>query len=619
MRATTMAMKVRLLLGPALAVGLAGAGCGGTELVQPGTEGQACYPNQTCNSGLVCQAGTCRAGAGSDGGVATDGGGSPTIPDGFGPLPACAVPGAPCALENPCAVNPVCGADYKCRPAAVQRCDDGLDCTVDTCKGKGLCEHKIKEGSCAVPVVGPDGKGALVCLKSGERPPAEPCSECRPAESQSALSSATGGVCDDGDPCTKDDFCQAGLCKGTDFSTQCYPPGASCFKGACDGKGGCGQATIAPDSCFVNGKCWSKGELAPNGCGACEPATSQTVWISTKALCTVLSGPGDPGKCVPDGTASSDGCGVCDVSKSTTGWTMRTGICAISLIPPTPGGPPVPLECYADGKSAPGGSCAVCNVAKNPAAWTVTDGNCYIERRCLAKGDRPAPYAQELCRECDPAKSQTVWTPITGGCTMDRRCYKPGELHTSQCFTCDAAQSTTHWSVKTGVGASAQSFDAATTFPAGYTETHTDPANKVKWQVVSGARSVSGTNALYYGDPQAKSFVTAGVDNSGVLTLAPITLPASGGAALRFSLWHDTFTSSTYDPIFLRVKGGAELWRKGEPSGAPHPARTWIDVVVDLSRFKGQTLTLELSVTAESTTGTREGVYVDDVTLLTGC
>lgn len=50
---------------------------------------------------------------------------------------------------------------------------------------------------------------------------------CNPKRSDAGLSDnknwtpISGGTCDDGDPCTKNDTCVAGFCKGTHDSTAC--------------------------------------------------------------------------------------------------------------------------------------------------------------------------------------------------------------------------------------------------------------------------------------------------------------------------------------------------------------------------------------------------------------
>ena len=80
----------------------------------------------------------------------------------------CKEPGLTCNPHDPCAINPVCGKDLLCHPESYQNCDDGLDCTVDTCGQSGSCLNTPKEGSCALLVKDPKGGASeMKCLASG--------------------------------------------------------------------------------------------------------------------------------------------------------------------------------------------------------------------------------------------------------------------------------------------------------------------------------------------------------------------------------------------------------------------------------------------------------------------
>ncbi|GMV44397.1 MAG: hypothetical protein AMXMBFR64_61130 [Myxococcales bacterium] len=81
-----------------------------------------------------------------------------------------------------------------------------------------------------------------------------------------------GAVCDDGDPCTKDDRCANGACVGLPYTCD---DGRACTVDACDGLGGCG-ATVAEGACLIGNQCYADGDQ--QGCGECRPGESQTVW-----------------------------------------------------------------------------------------------------------------------------------------------------------------------------------------------------------------------------------------------------------------------------------------------------------------------------------------------------
>ena len=46
------------------------------------------------------------------------------LPDGY-KLYDCTRVGKSCNAHDPCAINPICGPDKKCRPSTVMNCDDG--------------------------------------------------------------------------------------------------------------------------------------------------------------------------------------------------------------------------------------------------------------------------------------------------------------------------------------------------------------------------------------------------------------------------------------------------------------------------------------------------------------
>ena len=79
------------------------------------------------------------------------------LPDGYGPLYSCKNPGKACNAHDTCAINPVCGPDFKCYPESVMNCNDNLACTTDTCAGLGVCKNEPKTNTCKLLVVVPKG------------------------------------------------------------------------------------------------------------------------------------------------------------------------------------------------------------------------------------------------------------------------------------------------------------------------------------------------------------------------------------------------------------------------------------------------------------------------------
>jgi len=327
--------------------------------------------------------------------VKVDGG--PGLPDGFIGYP-CEDEGQSCNAHDPCAIDPICKRDATgalvCIPSSMQQCDDGLDCTDDVCKGMGLCENVPKAGYCALPVLvggsdaGP-GTTEIRCFQTKQPDPNDTCQICDPETDPTKWSPANGGACDDNNACTKEDYCQDGVCKGVNYASQCAD-NFGCTDDLCDGKGGCLGNQLRSDWCLINGACYKDQESHPNG-----------------------------------------SCNICDVSTSQSAWTPISNTCMIDS------------KCFNAQAKHPTGDCAICDPAKSTSAWTTTSNGCLINNTCYKTGDKDSIQ----CSECDPTKSVTAWTPLSGLCKIDGQCYKQGDKHTGGCAECDTAASTTSWTV----------------------------------------------------------------------------------------------------------------------------------------------------------------------------
>jgi hypothetical protein len=405
---------------------------------------------------------------GTDGPV-TDGGG---LPDGF-ELQPCNSPGQPCNAHNACAIDPICGNDKLCRPSRLQSCDDGLPCTQDICKGAGLCDNVPIKGWCALSVKSGGGdagpsKTEIKCFKDGDRNPADSCQVCRAAGTDATVaadpthwSSANGGSCDDGNPCTKDDYCQSGVCKGTDYSKQCAD-NYSCTDDLCDGKGGCLGNKLRADYCLINGACYKDKTNDPVGsCNTCDVSKTQNAWTPITNTCLL------EGKCYKPGDKHVLGCAECDPAVSSTSWTVKGSACLIDKVcykpadkdtiacascdpaqskyawTPLPGVCKIGGLCYQTGVKHPGG-CAECDPAVSAVAWTVKGSNCLVSNVCKNPGDKDAIN----CSVCDPTKDKYDWSSIAGLCNISGTCFANGDKHPQGCAECDPAASNTSWTVK---------------------------------------------------------------------------------------------------------------------------------------------------------------------------
>jgi hypothetical protein len=307
------------------------------------------------------------------------------LPDGYKLWP-CDEPGKACNAHDPCALNPICGPDKKCRPTTLMDCSDNLDCTTDICAGSGVCKNEPKKGWCVLgvttgtPDAGTPDAGAVdasaadasltpyatefKCFAKGSRKPGDPCSACDPVEHDGGTTNNTrwspvnGGTCNDGNSCTRDDTCVSGTCKGTYFGDLCSD-GFGCTDDICDGKGGCLGNKLKSDWCLIGGTCYKKNTPHPSGsCMTCDPSVSQSSWTAITNTCIIDS------------------------------------------------------KCYSKGAKHPGG-CAECNPTISTTKWTVNvTTDCLIANTCKKKGDKH----DSGCAECDPAKDKYNWTMLSGPC-----------------------------------------------------------------------------------------------------------------------------------------------------------------------------------------------------------
>jgi len=418
------------------------------------------------------------------------------LPDGYGPLYSCKNPGQACNAHDKCAINPICDKDGKCRPESVMNCNDNLACTTDTCAGLGVCENTPKAGACKLLVRVPKGttcaalkgdagvqmdagvandagvspttmESISCCFSAEDRNPADPCMKCDPPGDAGGTSSkkwtpANGGHCDDGDPCTKSDYCQSGTCKGTSFASLCSD-GIACTTDKCDGKGGCLGNTLKTGYCLINKVCYKDGAPHPNGsCKACVSSKNTADWTVVTNTCSI------GGKCYAKGTKNSGGCAECDPTTSASKWTVKgTTHCLISnacvaagakdstgcnscqptvnkyAYSPVPGVCSINKKCYAKGAKHSGG-CAECDPTTSASKWTVKGAtHCLISDKCYAKGKADTSG----CASCAPASNKYDWTAKKGMCKISGKCYADGTAHSGGCGKCVAATSPSAWTV----------------------------------------------------------------------------------------------------------------------------------------------------------------------------
>lgn len=181
------------------------------------------------------------------------------------------------------------------------QCNDGNSCTSDTCPADGLaCQHANLQGSCS------DGNACTVgdvCVAGACVPGAAPnCADansctldtCVPASG--CVHSPITATCDDGNTCTSNDHCVAGVCTGT--ASNCEDHNV-CTDDTCTDAGGCLHTNNFNgcndnNPCTVNDGCMNGGCSGdPVSCDDDDPCTVDTCAQSAGCLNIPIQGCAD--------------------------------------------------------------------------------------------------------------------------------------------------------------------------------------------------------------------------------------------------------------------------------------------------------------------------------------
>ncbi len=205
----------------------------------------ACDDGNACTQGDHCEAGSCKATATL---VCDDS--NPCTLDGCDPAGGCThtpVDG-PCDDGDLCTVNDLC-EQGECTGGAPLDCDDGNLCTEDACGGDVGCLHTpLSELACNDnnPCTAVDACDAGVCVGSGEVDcdDGNVCTDdaCDPAKG--CVHATNSAACNDGNACTLVDTCVNGSCLGT--GTPDCDDANPCTEDACVPPGGCQNTPVIP-------------------------------------------------------------------------------------------------------------------------------------------------------------------------------------------------------------------------------------------------------------------------------------------------------------------------------------------------------------------------------------
>ncbi len=185
---------------------------------------------------------------------------------------------AACSDGDPCTVDDTCSAGI-CAGAA-KNCNDSNACTDDSCNGTGVCEHTNNTAACSDgnPCTLDDTCSAGTCAGTTKNcNDSDACTDdsCNTQTGICEYSDNTA-ACDDGNPCTIDDACNAGTCAGA--AKNCDDSDA-CTDDSCNGTGVCehtnntaqcddGNACTTGDVCSA-GTCTGGSALDCNDSNPC--------------------------------------------------------------------------------------------------------------------------------------------------------------------------------------------------------------------------------------------------------------------------------------------------------------------------------------------------------------
>ena len=193
--------------------------------------------------------------------------------------------GEGCEGSDPCFEAGTCQAG-ECVAGNPVVCEDGIECTADSCDPETGCVHEPNDGVCE------DGN---------------PCTATSCSAEQGCISESVNGPCDDGDPCSTGDQCADGVCAGEDVANCGCVEDSDCAEfdddNLCNGQvlcaGGCQLDLFTVVNCPESGN--------PCAISVCEPATGTctTAPVDAGAPCD----DGDPctsGDSCNNGTCSGD-------------------------------------------------------------------------------------------------------------------------------------------------------------------------------------------------------------------------------------------------------------------------------------------------------------------------
>jgi hypothetical protein len=258
--------------------------------------------------------------------------------------------------------------------------------------------------------------------------------------------------------------------------------------------------------------------------------------------------------------------------------------------------------CLGDGDCDDGDPCTT-------NSCTEVGGECVAEPSCC-----------ESNSDCDDADSCTTDSCFAGACLYDYTCCtsdaacNDGEYCTID--SCVGGACVQQPAVLPGCCSpeiESQNFDGASV-PFGWTGA---VDSGVGWTVADVGKSQSGSQVLYYGNPDTLNYDNGG-SNSGTITSGSIFLPAGLEASLSFKAYLDVESASWSD--LLTVKLIAESNTITVATKSNLTIKGWKTFTTDISYLAGQSVKLAFTFeTTSASSNSTLGVLIDDLIVGTTC
>ena len=296
------------------------SGCYGEAM----KDGVVCDDNNPCTQATSCKTTGGKTTCGGGVGLPCDDGNPCTTDEckGTNGCVTTAVDGGACDDGNTCTTSDICKGGV-CAGSKAAACDDGNACTTDSCLKSGGCQHKGATGpacddnnACTSNDACSNGTCTSGKLKACFDSQQCTSDSCDSATGKCVFTKVSDGECDDGNLCTLNDKCKAGVC----VSGPAAPCGDNntCTLDSCDpSTGKCVYKTVAEQTgCNDGNTCTTNDRCQGNSC------------VGQAKAC------GDGNPCTVDGCNPKTGGCTHDVAKDGTSCsagptkgTCKTGVC----------------------------------------------------------------------------------------------------------------------------------------------------------------------------------------------------------------------------------------------------------------------------------------------------